>query len=88
MTIKRAVEMIDEYLMEPNNIDKDWVEVLNLCRKALVSKNKNSVKHSKWEISFDGYYPYCLECGYRPDRDKLTEYCPQCGSIMDGDIDG
>lgn len=44
-------------------------------------------KHSKWEISFDGYYPYCLECGYRPITDSLTDYCPKCGCRMDGDND-
>ena len=54
--------------------------------KVLYGENKtdNFIKHSKWEISFDGYYPYCLECGYRPDRDKLTDFCPRCGSRMDG----
>ena len=38
MTIKKAIEMIDEYLMESNSISADWVEVLKLCRKALVEK--------------------------------------------------
>ena len=42
-------------------------------------------KHGYWEINCDGYYPYCTVCGYEPNRDKLTEICPQCGSIMDGD---
>ncbi len=82
MTINRAIEMIDEYLLEPNNINREWIEVLSLCKKALLSGN--SFRHSKWEISFDGYYPYCAECGYRPDRDKLTDFCPKCGSRMDG----
>ena len=87
MTIEKAIDMIDEYLLEPNNIDKDWVEALTLCREALISKNSDTTKHSKWEISFDGYYPYCLNCGYEPDRDNLTDCCPKCNSIMDGDID-
>lgn len=47
-------------------------------------KTDDADKHSKWEISFDGYYPYCLKCGYRPDRDKLTDFCPDCGRRMDG----
>jgi rubrerythrin len=46
-----------------------------------------SNKHSKWEISFDGYYPYCRECGYAPEGGKLTKFCPRCGARMDGDID-
>lgn len=41
------------------------------------------VKHSKWEINSDGYYPFCLSCGSATD--KLTKYCPNCGAKMDGD---
>lgn len=53
--------------------------------KAVYGTSDNStIKHSKWEISCDGYYPYCLECGYEPGRDKLTDFCPKCGSRMDG----
>ena len=81
MTRQQVVEMIDEYLLEPHSIDSKWVEALKICRKALLSSGE---KHSKWEIAFDGYYPYCLECKYEPDRDKLTDYCPQCGCRMDG----
>lgn len=82
MTIEKAIEMIDEYLMEPNSIHQDWVDLLVMCRRALLNNNE---KHSKWEICFDGYYPYCSNCDYEPD--KLTDYCPQCGHRMDGDID-
>lgn len=35
MTPEKAIEMIDEYLQEPNSIRADWVEALKLCREAL-----------------------------------------------------
>lgn len=35
MTVKKAIQMIDEYLLEPNSIHKEWVEILLMCRKAL-----------------------------------------------------
>lgn len=35
ITKKQAIAMIDEYLLEPNNISKEWVECLRLCRGAL-----------------------------------------------------
>lgn len=41
------------------------------------------VVHSKWEISSDGYYPYCKRCKARPS--EMTKYCPECGARMDGD---
>ena len=81
MTRQRVIEMIDEYLLEPHSIDSEWVEAMKICRQALLS---SSEKHSRWEIAYDGYYPYCAECGYEPDGDKLTDYCPKCGSRMDG----
>ena len=49
------------------------------------------VKHAKWEISSDGYYPYCTNCGYEPPwvggKDMRTPYCPDCGAIMDGGVE-
>lgn len=40
------------------------------------------VVHAKWEISSDGYYPYCSRCFGRPNG-ELTKYCPDCGARMD-----
>ena len=42
MTKERAIAMIDEYLLEPNNIDKAWVEVLELCKKALSAEEQQA----------------------------------------------
>lgn len=36
MTTEKVIQMIDEYLLEPNSIHKDWVEALQMCKKALV----------------------------------------------------
>ena len=35
MDKEKSIEMIDEYLLEPNNINKEWVECLQMCRQAL-----------------------------------------------------
>lgn len=43
------------------------------------------VIHARWEISSDGYYPYCKKCNARPENGKMTKYCPNCGAKMDGD---
>ena len=40
MTKEKAIEMINEYLLEPNSIDKNWVEALKMCRQAL-KENEN-----------------------------------------------
>ena len=54
----------------------------------IVDVNAECVKkYGHWEVSFDGYYPYCSECGYEPDRDESKDVCSKCGAIMDGDKD-
>lgn len=38
MTEERVIEMIDEYLLEPNSIVNEWVEGLLICRTSLVER--------------------------------------------------
>ena len=37
---------------------------------------------SRWEISSDGYYPYCVNCHTEPPGRVLSPYCPNCGAKM------
>lgn len=51
-----------------------------------MANNKNT-KQATWNISCDGYYPYCSNCGYEPEpprfhSDNRTPYCPNCGYKM------
>jgi len=46
------------------------------------------VKHAKWEINYDGYYPYCSNCKTEPKNGVLSKHCPECGAKMDGQKDG
>lgn len=39
--------------------------------------------HAKWEISSDGYYPYCSNCKEEPQGREMTKWCPNCGARMD-----
>lgn len=43
------------------------------------------VKHGRWLICCDGYYPYCSSCKKEPQGRGMTGYCPNCGARMDGD---
>lgn len=38
--IKWAIELIDDYVREPNSISAEWYKVLKLCRQALREKVK------------------------------------------------
>lgn len=49
------------------------------------------VKHGRWEVNGDRFYPFCSNCKYEPPKELircnalslepiLTKYCPNCGS--------
>lgn len=44
------------------------------------------VKHAKWEINSDGYYPYCSHCKTEPKNGVMSKYCPECGAKMDSQL--
>ena len=62
---------------------KEPFEIIDINAEC-IKHQYEPLPHGYWAISFDGWYPYCSECGYRPGV-KLGDQCPECGAIMDGD---
>lgn len=58
-------------------------EYLENCFE-IIETDVEPVKHGRWLINSDGYYPYCSECKCEPDGRKMSKYCPHCGAKMDG----
>ena len=88
MTDKKYIER--EMLIEEARNNKavcqslaDIVDIQDIINN-VPAANVQPVIHSKWEISSDGYYPYCKICNVRPENGKMTSYCPNCGARMDG----
>jgi NADH pyrophosphatase NudC (nudix superfamily) len=52
--------------------------------KRLPDSKVEEVIHAKWEINYDGYYPYCSHCKTEPKNGVMSKYCPECGAKMDG----
>lgn len=65
--------------------------VLTLYMLLDIIGNRNTIdatpiKHGKWLICCDGYYPYCSVCGSEPLNRNMTNYCPKCGAKMKGNF--
>lgn len=78
-----TAEQIHELLEEVSNeIDE------------MKQKYDTTTEHSHWNISADGYYPYCDNCGYEPDWESMhirtaqhpgwtPERCAGCFAYME-----
>lgn len=42
----------------------------------------NIGKIGEWNISSDGYYPYCSLCNKEPEDGAITDVCPNCGADL------
>lgn len=69
----------------------------NVCRRAIEripSADVAPVRHGRWinaypDIEPNSMFMYgiCSECGFEQGISKYLNYCPNCGSKMDGGAD-
>lgn len=81
MGCKKYIQMIDEYLQEPNNINREWVECLTVCRSCL---ERMRPKKPIIEMTFFGGTKiyHCPKCSNRYGNTKYN-FCPNCGQSLD-----
>lgn len=73
--------MVDVYTATQRRSDfEEALEAIELVPTADVQP----VKHGRWIINSDGYYPQCSECMSEPQGRAMTDFCPNCGAKMDG----
>lgn len=78
-----------------NGVDMDkiveLVDKVKANTETEAEKFKNATHHARWNISSDGYYPYCSECYYQPQWHvlwampvgALPDRCAGCYAYMD-----
>jgi hypothetical protein len=52
------------------------IQVAAMVKKPVTEQ----VQEARWQVSSDGYYPYCPICGAQPD--KKTRFCAECGAKL------
>lgn len=85
----RLVDLIHEVAAESadnfSTVIPRSLDFTDRLAEHFIANDVTLVKHGKWLINSDGYYPYCSECRSEPDGGKMSRYCPNCGARMDGD---
>lgn len=78
----------DEYEITFGSKYKEKTKIVEKVCKWIIDKLVQSeddiaiVRHGRWIICSDGYYPYCSECKEEPKSGDMTNYCPHCGAKM------
>lgn len=96
MTIEKAIEMIEEYLLEPNNINKEWVECLQMCKQALVENDQQKAEIERLQkakedalkcfIRMESLYKIKCEELEVAKTKAIKEFEERLKEIVDGDI--
>lgn len=84
---KESVREMESDIYYPSSLgipEEDIEDIINDIPAADVQE----VRHGKWEIDCNGYYPYCSNCKEEPDSGVMSDYCPNCGARMDGEENG
>lgn len=88
----KFLEQLNKELSEVGTIHHDHIDFEKQMYEFAINKVKEMesedverVKHGKWLINSDGYYPYCSECCNEPTMRIMSKFCPNCGAKMGGD---
>lgn len=64
--------------------DKEQRKIVELFKaKRWARMIRHAGETARWEISSDGYYPYCSACKEQSPSGELTDYCLICGAKME-----
>ena len=75
-----SYELLDEKPNSVGQLQRAGIRKALRCIAEAPTADVEEVRHGEWKINCDGYYPYCSECGYEPNR--MTKHCPECGAVM------
>ena len=83
--LRQELSEIDTVHHDHIDLEKQMYEFAIKKVEEMDNEDVEPVKHCRWLINSDGYYPYCSECKCEPDDRKMSKHCPHCGARMDGE---
>ena len=82
--LEEIYDTINPRLLGGKSVRKLILNIINYGKDEHYKIDPESLKeHARWEISLDGYYPYCSKCNEEPKNGVMSNYCPNCGAKMD-----
>lgn len=79
--IARLRELIEDRKSFITGGENDEIYIRD--KQALEAAIKALEEHTAhWDISCDGYYPFCSVCRKEPPGREMSAYCPHCGRRM------
>ncbi len=84
---------MDEYIKRANAIEAvrhAWAKGLEPAQylETIPAADVATVRHGQWIDSLARITPYCSACGHSHRcLIRTPNYCPNCGSKMDGEVD-
>lgn len=78
---KETRKLISKGETHLDNLAEGFTEADRVIRK-MPTADVAEIIHATWEISSDGYYPYCSHCKSEPENGVRSKYCPECGAKM------
>lgn len=86
----KFLEQLRQELSKIDTVHHDHIDLEKQIYKFAIKKveemeseDVESIKHGRWLINSDGYYPYCSECNEEPTMRIMSKFCPSCGAKMD-----
>ena len=87
ISMKAVLDIVSKYCPDDDgSCSKAGVDLREMLDEieGLDETEVQPVKHARWEICCDGYYPYCSNCKNEPQGREMTDFCPNCGARMIG----
>lgn len=78
----QLMELIDDRKSFIHAGNEDNIIYLNDIEALEAAVELLGERTAHWDISCDGYYPYCSACRKEPPGREMSAYCPNCGAKM------
>lgn len=70
------------WVLERHGVSNTLIERMSIADVPTIEAEP--VKHGRWKRTAMSDTLWCMACGKIPDHQFETDYCPNCGAIMDG----